>query len=183
MPLQRAPDGEERPHEGRAQRWRCRSCGASSVHRYDTDARDFERSLGWLLSKRGQLAVPGQGRSFRRMAERFWRIRLIPDVVDEVHCVVYVDGIYLARGLVVLVCSSVKVDTWGGGGGGTVNTFFPKGTAVVILNRIHPTLWSGQVILENYLGIFRPRRALSRMVPCILATSTSSGCCSRALCT
>lgn len=43
--------------------------------------------------------------------------------------------------------------------------------------------WVGQVILDNYLGIFRPLRALSRMVPCTPATSASSGCCSRALCT
>lgn len=96
-----------------AQRWRCKSCGASSVHRYDTDARDLERFLGWLLSKDGQLAMPGQGRSFRRMAERFWRIWPIPDVVDEVHRVVYVDGIYLARGLVVLIaCSDEHVLSW-----------------------------------------------------------------------
>ena len=33
----------------------------------------------------------------------------MPEVVDEVHRVVYVDGIYVARGLVVLIACS---DSW-----------------------------------------------------------------------
>ena len=37
----------------------------------------------------------------------------MPEVVDEVHRVVYVDGIYVARGLVVLIaCSDSHVLSW-----------------------------------------------------------------------
>ena len=31
------------------QRWRCTSCGASSVHGNNTDARELKAFLGWLL--------------------------------------------------------------------------------------------------------------------------------------
>ena len=96
-----------------AQRWRCGSCGASSVHRYDSEAKELEAFLGWLLSKGGQASMPGGGRTFRRRAEKFWRIWPMPEVVDEVHRVVYVDGIYVARGLVVLIaCSDSHVLSW-----------------------------------------------------------------------
>ena len=95
------------------QRWRCGSCGASSVHRYDSEAKELEAFLGWLLSKGGQASMPGGGRTFRRRAEKFWRIWPMPEVVDEVHRVVYVDGIYVARGLVVLIaCSDSHVLSW-----------------------------------------------------------------------
>ena len=87
-----------------AQRWRCRSCGASDVHRYDSDAKDLRGFLSWLLGKGTQCEMPGCGRSFRRRAERFWGIWPMPEVVDEIHRVVYVDGIYIARDLVVLIC-------------------------------------------------------------------------------
>ena len=57
--------------------------------------------------------MPGRGRSFRRLASRFWPIWPMPDVVDEAHRVVYVDGIYLARDVVVLVaCSDAHVLSW-----------------------------------------------------------------------
>lgn len=96
-----------------AQRWRCRSCGASDVHRYDAEARDLDRFLSWLLGKGTQLEMPGQGRSFRRRTERFWAIWPMPEVVDEIHRVVYVDGIYIARDLVVLIaCSDRHVLSW-----------------------------------------------------------------------
>jgi len=96
-----------------AQRWRCKSCGASDVHRYDSEAKDLRRFVSWLLGKGTQLEMPGCGRSFRRRAERFWAIWPMPEVVDEVHRVVYVDGIYVARNLVVLIaCSDAHVLSW-----------------------------------------------------------------------
>lgn len=78
-----------------AQRWRCRACGASATHGNDVAQRELAAFLGWLLSKDWQCSMPGGGRTFRRRAEKFWRIWPMPDVVDEVHRVVYVDGIYL----------------------------------------------------------------------------------------
>jgi len=44
--------------------------------------------------------MPGQGRTFRRHTEKFWKIWPIPYFVDEIHRVIYVDGIYLARNVV-----------------------------------------------------------------------------------
>lgn len=38
------------------QRWRCRSCGASSTHGNDTAARELKAFLSWLLGK-GGLAI------------------------------------------------------------------------------------------------------------------------------
>lgn len=96
-----------------SQRWRCGSCGASDVHKYDVGARDLQRFLAWLLGKGTQLEMPGQGRSFRRRAERLWEIWPMPEIVDEVHRVVYVDGIYIARNLLVLIaCSDSHVLSW-----------------------------------------------------------------------
>lgn len=43
------------------------------------------------------------GRAFRRRAAEFWEVWPMPECVDAVHRVVFVDGIYLARDLVVLI--------------------------------------------------------------------------------
>lgn len=95
------------------QRWRCKCCGASAVHGNDTTARDLDVFLRWLHGKSSQRDMPGRGRSFRRLASRFWPIWPMPDIVDEAHRVVYVDGIYLARDVVVLVaCSEEHVLSW-----------------------------------------------------------------------
>ena len=96
-----------------AQRWRCRACGAGSTHANDSAARDLRSFVGWLLSKDTQLDMPGQGRTFRRKTSRFWGIRPMPEVVDEIHRVVFVDGIWIARDLVVLIaCSELHVLSW-----------------------------------------------------------------------
>lgn len=95
------------------QRWRCRGCGSSAVHSYGSDLADFNAFIGWLLSKDSQRSMPGEGRTFRRRSERFWKVWPMPDVVDEVHRVVFVDGIYLDRGLCVLIaCTEEHVLSW-----------------------------------------------------------------------
>ena len=86
-----------------SQRWRCTSCGASMAVRCDDTATRLDEFLGWLLSKDSQAAMPGGGRSFRRRTAVFWEVWPMPECVDEVHRVVFVDGIYLARDLVVLI--------------------------------------------------------------------------------
>lgn len=43
------------------------------------------------------------GRAFRRRTAEFREVWPMPECVDEVHRVVFVDGIYLARDLVVLI--------------------------------------------------------------------------------
>jgi hypothetical protein len=95
------------------QRWRCLGCGASSVHRHNSDAKELQRFLDWLLSREKQIDMPGQGRSFRRRATRFWEIWPMPEIVDEIHRVIYVDGIYLSRNIVILIaCSDAHVLSW-----------------------------------------------------------------------
>lgn len=96
-----------------AQRWRCKACGASCTHRIDSSAKELSAFLAWLFSKGRQADMPGQGRTFRRRAERFWAIWPVPEADGEVHRVVYVDGIYLARDLVVLIaCTDEHVVGW-----------------------------------------------------------------------
>ncbi len=94
----RAPSG--------AQRWRCRSCGASATHSNDVAARELAAFVGWLLSRGTQADMPGRGRTFRRRAALFWPIWPMPEVVDEAFRVVYVDGIWIARDCVVLIACS-----------------------------------------------------------------------------
>lgn len=62
-----------------AQRWRCKACGASTTHRIDTSAKELECFLAWLFSKDRQLDMPGQGRNFRRKAEKFWELWPLPE--------------------------------------------------------------------------------------------------------
>ena len=95
------------------QRWRCVECGSSAVHHHDNAAKELSAFLGWLMSKGSQADMPGGGRTFRRRSRAFWEIWPMPDVVDEVHRVVFVDGIYVARDLVVLIaCTREHVLSW-----------------------------------------------------------------------
>lgn len=95
------------------QRWRCLVCGASSTHGNDTTTRDLKAFLSWLLSKDRYLDMPGGGRTFRRHTRQFWDVWPMPEVVDEIHRVIYVDGIYLSRDVVILIaCSDQYVLSW-----------------------------------------------------------------------
>lgn len=76
-------------------------------------ARELAAFVGWLLSRGTQADMPGRGRTFRRRAALFWPIWPMPEVVDEVFRVVYVDGIWIARDCVVLIaCSDEHVLSW-----------------------------------------------------------------------
>ena len=89
-----------------SQRWRCTACGASTTVRYDDTAARLDEFLGWLLSKDSQATMPGGGRSFRRRTAEFWEVWPMPVPDGELHRVLYVDGIWVARDLVVLICCS-----------------------------------------------------------------------------
>ena len=96
-----------------SQRWRCTACGASTTVRYDDTATRLEEFLGWLLSKDSQATMPGGGRSFRRRTAEFWEVWPMPVPDGELHRVLYVDGIWVARDLVVLICcSGERVVSW-----------------------------------------------------------------------
>lgn len=49
------------------------------------------------------ISMPGQGRTFRRRTAEFWRVWPMPEPTGETHRVLFVDGIWLARDLVVLI--------------------------------------------------------------------------------
>ncbi|MDP9800926.1 hypothetical protein J2S49_001002 [Arcanobacterium wilhelmae] len=57
--------------------------------------------------------LSGYGRTARRRFEEFWRLWPTAPLVDEVHPVVFVDGIYLARNVVMLIaCTKTHVIGW-----------------------------------------------------------------------
>ena len=86
-------------------RWRCTSCGASSIRRIDSSAKSLDAFLGWLLSRRRQADMPGGGRTFRRKTAAFWEVWPMPPKVEAPRRVVYADGIHLGRKAVVLIAS------------------------------------------------------------------------------
>ena len=88
-------------------------CGASTNVRYDDTATRLDEFLGWLLSKDSQAAMPGGGRPFRRRTAEFWEVWPMPVPDGELHRVLHVDGIWVARDLVVLICcSGERVVSW-----------------------------------------------------------------------
>ncbi len=96
-----------------SQRWRCGGCGASTTVRYDDTAARLGEFLDWLMSKETQAEMPGAGRSFRRRTSEFWKLWPMPVPDGEWHRVLFVDGIWLERDLVVLICSSRdRVVSW-----------------------------------------------------------------------
>ena len=86
-------------------RWRCTSCGASSVRRIDSAAKLLALFLGWLLGRSRHADMPCGGRTFRRKTARFWEIWPMPPKVEAARRVVFVDGIHLGRRAVVLIAS------------------------------------------------------------------------------
>jgi hypothetical protein len=52
--------------------------------------------------------MAGEGRNFRRRTARFWSIWALPPLVDEIHRVVHLDGLYLNRKTVILIAMSEK---------------------------------------------------------------------------
>lgn len=97
-----------------ARRWRCKACGASKTHRIDSTAKQLKSFLAWLL---GKLSIEEFATcsvdTFRRRAERFWKMWPLPSYTGEIHDVVFVDGIYITRKLVILIaCSREHVLTW-----------------------------------------------------------------------
>lgn len=85
------------------QRWRCRECGSSSVRSNDISSRWLRSFVGWILGKSTQSELGVPARTFRDNTSAFWSLWPILPVCDEVHHVVYMDGIWLARKCVVLI--------------------------------------------------------------------------------
>lgn len=90
------------------QRWRCAGCNSTSTHKIDSAAKALAAFLDWLFSSKRQKDMPGEGRTFRRKCARFWKVWPLPPVTGEVHRVIFVDGIYLARNVVILIAATDK---------------------------------------------------------------------------
>jgi hypothetical protein len=88
------------------QRFKCLVCSATSTRRIDTDAKLFATFLDWILSRRRMADMPGGGRTFRRKCAKFWAYWAMPPLIDEIHKVVHIDGIYLGRRAVILIARS-----------------------------------------------------------------------------
>ena len=78
-------------------RWRCKSCGASTTQRYDDTPKLLRLFLRWLLSKGSQEELGMPARTFRQLTSRFWSLWPVLPICDEVHHVVYMDGLWLGR--------------------------------------------------------------------------------------
>lgn len=62
--------------------------------------------LRWLFSSRTQDEISKSARSFRRKCAPFWKIWPIPQPDGEIHRVVFVDGIHIAKNVHILIASS-----------------------------------------------------------------------------
>lgn len=93
------------------QRWRCLSCGSSSTRRSDTAARWLKAFVSWLSGKSSQAELGIGARSFRRHTSRFWSLWPVLPVCDEVHHVVYMDGLWLvrSRAVILIACTDEHV--------------------------------------------------------------------------
>ena len=96
-----------------SQRWQCRLCRATSTHKIDNTAKLLQLFLSWLLSGKTQDELSVSARTFRRKCARFWQVWPLPPVTGEVHRVVFVDGIHIAKNVVVLIaCTDDYVIGW-----------------------------------------------------------------------
>lgn len=135
-----------------SQRWQCMSCKATKTRKIDSSAKKLDTFLRWLLSAKTQAEMPGQGRSFRRAAERLWEIRPIAPACDEIHRVVFVDGIWLGRKAVVLIaCTKDHVIGW------HVARSENSGAWAALMARIAPP---DVVVTDGGSGFEKARRAV-----------------------
>lgn len=95
------------------QRWLCGSCRATKTHRIDNDAKLLKTFLDWLFSSRTQAETRWSARTFRRKCAKFWGVWPIPQPTGEIHRVVYVDGLHIAKNVHVLIaCTDEHVIGW-----------------------------------------------------------------------
>lgn len=85
------------------QRWRCIRCGASKTRRIDNTAKLLKLFVSWLLGRLTQSQLGMSARAFRKKTGRFWKLWLILPLCDEIHHVIYMDGIWLARNKAALL--------------------------------------------------------------------------------
>ena len=99
------------------QRWRCLSCGASSVRkRPDVTRRgQLHEFLSWLMGKdsQGQATNTLTGRSMRRNTAWCWDVEPTLTRSPQIHHEVLVDGIWVGTWcLLIAVTKDLKVLAW-----------------------------------------------------------------------
>ncbi|MBR6459008.1 MAG: IS1249 family transposase [Actinomycetaceae bacterium] len=95
------------------QRWLCKECGSSLRNQIDTSAKTLEMFLGWLSGKKTQEELRFSARTFRRHTRELWSVWPLAPLTGEVHRVVFVDGIQVAKNVHVLIaCTSDYVIGW-----------------------------------------------------------------------
>ena len=87
-----------------SQRWYCNQCSCSFTNKVNKTNNNLQIFLDWLFGKHTQLDMAGDGRSFRRKTSQFWELWPLPPKVESSSSVVFVDGIYLARNVCILIC-------------------------------------------------------------------------------
>lgn len=85
------------------QRWRCGSCGASSVRKIDNTAKTLDMFIKWLLGKLAQHELGIPARTFRHKTAKLWLLWPILPICDEIHHAIYMDGIWLVRNKAVIL--------------------------------------------------------------------------------
>lgn len=96
-------------HPSGTQRWRCRTCGSSSIRRRPdvTALEQFRRFLRWLTGKASQAELGGgTGRSFRHDTAWCWALEPHLPVTGEVHDTVLVDGVWIGSWCLLIAQSS-----------------------------------------------------------------------------
>lgn len=104
-------------HRSGTQRWRCPSCGSSSVRRRpDVTAREQLRAFAcWLAGKLTQAEIDGTatGRSFRRRTAWCWDISPRLGPVETTYHAVLVDGIHIGTWCLLIALSDTgRVLAW-----------------------------------------------------------------------
>lgn len=67
-----------------AQRWRCKSCGASMTHRIDNTAKQLKAFLKWLMGKTTLQEQTSSKATLERRQAKFWRLWPLPLPTGEV---------------------------------------------------------------------------------------------------
>lgn len=112
-------------HRSGTQRWRCPSCGVSSVRRRPdvTRREQLTRFVGWLVGKHTQAEIDGTatGRSFRRQTSWCWELEPRLPPATQIHHAVLVDGIWISGWCLLIALSDTgRVLAWQWSGGESV---------------------------------------------------------------
>lgn len=86
-------------------RWRCMACGASSIRRIDSSAKNLNFFLRWLFSKDSINDMDISRSTFWRKTHKIWTIWPIAPYTAEIFDIVFLDGIWLKRDAVILIAA------------------------------------------------------------------------------